>query len=113
MTLSNKISFDQVLSCGSKNSDSFFIVSCLKKQTTPGRLGISVPKRLVSKATERNKIKRAVKESFIGTLRGLPIDVVVIYKDKPAQKRSVKIVRESIQNHFDKIKTELETRENQ
>jgi len=46
-------------------------------------------------------------------LRGLPIDVVVIYKDKPAQKRSVKIVRESIQNHFDRIKTELETRENQ
>jgi len=113
VTLSNKISFDQVLSCGSKNSDSLFVVSCLKKQTIPGRLGISVPKRLVSKATERNKIKRVVKESFIGTLRGLPIDVVVIYKDKPAQKRSVKIVRESIQNHFDRIKTELETRENQ
>ena len=113
MSLSNKISFDQVLSRGEKNSDNFFLVSHLIKQRPPGRFGISVPKRLVSRATERNKIKRVAKEGFTGTLKSLPIDVVAIYKGKPAQKRSVKIVRESIQEHFNRIKTELETRENQ
>ena len=76
-------------------------------------MGISVPKRLVSRATERNKIKRVVREAFIRSLRALPVDVIAVYKDKPAQKRSVKIVRESIQKDFDKIKTELETRESQ
>ena len=76
-------------------------------------MGVSVPKRLVSRATERNKIKRVVREAFIRSLRPLPVDVIAVYKDKPAQKRSVKIVRESIQKDFDKIKTELETRESQ
>ena len=113
MTLSNKISFDDVLSRGKKVTDSLFLVSYLRKEQAAGRMGISVPKRLVAKATERNKIKRVVREAFIRSLRLLPVDVIAVYKDKPAQKRSVKIVRESIQKHFDKIKTELETRESQ
>ena len=113
MTLSNKISFDDVLSRGKKTTDSLFFVSYLRKEQGPGRVGISVPKRLVSRATERNKIKRVVREAFIRSLRPLPVDVIAVYKDKPAQKRSVKIVRESIQKDFDKIKTELETRESQ
>ena len=113
MTLSSKISFDDVLSRGKKATDSFFLVSYLRKGQGPGRVGTSVPKRLVGRATERNKIKRVVREAFITSLRPLPVDVIAVYKDKPAQKRSVKIVRESIQKHFDKIKTELETRESQ
>ena len=113
MTLSNKISFDDVLSSGKKVTDSLFLVSYLRKDQGPGRVGTSVPKRLVGRATERNKIKRVVREAFIRPLRLLPVDVIAVYKDKPAQKRSVKIVRESIQKHFDKIKTELETRESQ
>ena len=113
MTLSNKISFDDVLSRGKKVTDSLFLVSYLRKDQGPGRVGISVPKRLVGRATERNKIKRVVREAFIRSLRLLPVDVIAVYKDRPAQKRSVKIVRESIQKDFDKIKTELETRESQ
>jgi len=113
VTLSNKISFDDVLSRGKKVADSLFLVSYLRKEQGVGRVGISVPKRLVGRATERNKIKRVVREAFITSLRPLPVDVIAVYKDKPAQKRSVKIVRESIQKHFDKIKTELETRESQ
>jgi len=113
VTLSNKISFDDVLSSGKKVTDSLFLVSYLRKDQGPGRVGTSVPKRLVGRATERNKIKRVVREAFIRPLRLLPVDVIAVYKDKPAQKRSVKIVRESIQKHFDKIKTELETRESQ
>jgi len=113
VTLSNKISFDDVLSSGKKVTDSLFLVSYLRKDQGPGRVGTSVPKRLVGRATERNKIKRVVREAFIRSLRLLPVDVIAVYKDRPAKKRSVKIVRESIQKHFDKIKTELETRESQ
>ena len=113
MSLSNKISFVRVLSRGKKSTDAFFFVAYLNNGHPIGRIGVSVPKRLVGRATERNKIKRAVKEAFLQTLRPLSVDIVAIYKDKPAQKRSVKIVRESIQKHFDRIKTELETRENQ
>jgi len=113
VTLSNKISFDDVLSSGKKATDSLFLVSYLRKDQGPGRVGTNVPKRLVGRATERNKIKRVVREAFIRSLRLLPVDVIAVYKDRPAQKRSVKIVRESIQKHFDKIKTELETRESQ
>jgi ribonuclease P protein component len=113
VTLSDKISFDDALSRGKKAANNLFLVSYLRKERPPGRVGISVPKRLVGRATERNKIKRVVREAFIRSLRLLPVDVIAVYKDKPAQKRSVKIVRESIQKHFDKIKTELETRESQ
>ena len=113
MTLSNKISFDDVLSRGKKVTDSLFLVSYLRKDRGPGRMGISVPKRLVGRATERNKIKRAIRDAFLQTLKPFPVDIIAIYKDKPAQKRSVKIVRESIQKHFDRIKIELATRESQ
>jgi ribonuclease P protein component len=113
VSLSNKISFDHVLSRGKKSTDKFFLVSYLNKEQRTGRIGISVPKRLISKATERNKIKRAIREAFVQTLRPFPVDIIAIYKDKPAQKRSVKIVRESIQKHFDRIKIELATRESQ
>ena len=106
MTFSGKISFDDVLSRGKKVTDSLFLVSYLRKDQGPGRVGTSVPKRLVGRATERNKIKRVAREAFIGSLRRLPVDVIAVYKDRPAQKRSVKIVRESIQKHFDKIKTD-------
>lgn len=112
MSLSNKISFDHVLSRGKKSTDNFFLVSYLNKEHQTGRIGISVPKRLIGRATERNKIKRTIREAFVQTLRPFPVDIIAIYKDKPAQKRSVKIVRESIQKHFDRIKIELETREN-
>ena len=113
MSLSNKISFDRVISSGKKATDSFFLVSYLSKENQVGRIGISIPKRIVGRATERNKIKRVVREAFVQSLRPFPVDIIAVYKDKPAQKRSVKIVRESIQKHFDRIKTELETRENQ
>ena len=107
MPAQKKISFDQVLCEGSKKSDNCFKVSYLASSNHKARLGISVPKRIVKKATDRNKIKRIVRESFAKNPIYPPTDIVVIYKDRLPEKRNVSIVRESIDKHLSSIQTEL------
>ncbi|MCY4144204.1 MAG: ribonuclease P protein component [Gammaproteobacteria bacterium] len=53
------------------------------------RLGLVIPKRVVRKSTDRNGIKRIVREWFRTNSRDIPsVDVVVIIRSRPSDSRN-------------------------
>ena len=68
------------------------------------RVGISTAKRIVNKATKRNKLKRLIKNSFLNDLRCEGgFDVVVRVKHQASRAADDKILLESLTGHWQKI----------
>lgn len=69
------------------------------------RLGLVVPKRVVRMATERNRVKRTIREWFRTNAREFPsIDVVVVIRSRPARGGDIcQMVRWALQRWKDTI----------
>ena len=106
MLLSAKIDFGRVLKSKPINKDHLFMVYAIQNSLKKARLGISLPKDKIKKATNRNKLKRTIRNSLEG-LSTLSADIVFVYigNDEPYD---AKIVKESLEHHKNKI---LETAE--
>ena len=81
-------------------SDRFFVVYSRKASQTGGRLGVTVSRRVSAKAVDRNKIKRAVRESFRlhqGHIKKL--DVVAIAR-RDARSANPRQLRSSLERHW-------------
>ena len=106
MLLSAKIDFGRVLKSKPINKDCLFKVYAIQNTLNKARLGISLPKDKVKKATNRNKLKRTIRNS-LETLSALSADIVFVYisNDEPYD---AKIVRESLEHHKNKIKETAE-----
>jgi ribonuclease P protein component len=92
-----------VLSSSTKSEDELFSVFFVKSKTKHCRLGVSLPKKIITKAATRNKIKRTIKNSFsffFQTTKG--IDVVVRAKREPQTNTSDKILQ-SLDQHWKTI----------
>ena len=73
--------FANVFSSHDRSSDGFFLFLAVNNNTELARLGLAVPKKNISKAVERNKIKRFIRESFRLQKKKLKgMDVVVLVK---------------------------------
>ena len=70
--------------------------------TELARLGLVVPKKNISKAVERNKIKRLIRESFRLRKERLKGKDVVVFVKKQFDIKQVKI-EQMLTNHWDKI----------
>jgi ribonuclease P protein component len=71
--------FGRVFDKATRSRDQIFTVLCRRNETSTGRLGLAISKKHCRRATERNRIKRIIRESFRqqqALLSGL--DVVVI-----------------------------------
>jgi ribonuclease P protein component len=80
-----------------------FSVFFIKNKTNRCRLGVSLPKKIIAKATKRNKIKRIIKNSFNMFFQETGgIDVVVRAKKEPQQNTSDKILQ-SLDQHWKTI----------
>ena len=101
MLLSAKIDFGRVLKSKPINKDQLFKVYAIQNTLKRARLGISLPKDKIKKATNRNKLKRTIRNS-LETLSTLSVDIVFVYisNDEPYD---AKIVRESLEHHKNKI----------
>jgi len=82
-TINNRLldaaAFGRVFDKATRSRDQLFTVLCRRNQTSIGRLGLAISKKHCRRATERNRIKRIIRESFRqqqALLSGL--DVVVI-----------------------------------
>ena len=66
-----------------------------KNSIGQGRIAIAVPKRILKKAVERNRVKRAVREVFrLHQVRAHPVDMLVTLQRKtPAQTGSRKVAQ--------------------
>ena len=106
MLLSAKIDFGRVLKSKPINKDHLFKVYAIQNNLKKARLGISLPKDKVKKATNRNKLKRTIRNS-LEDLSALSVDIVFVYisNDEPYD---AKIVRESLEHHKNKIKETAE-----
>jgi ribonuclease P protein component len=101
--LTNKLSFNGVLSSNTKSEDELFSVFFVKNKTNFCRLGVSLPKKIIAKATKRNRIKRMIKNSFnvfFQEIKG--IDVVVRAKKEPQPNTGDKILQ-SLDQHWKTI----------
>ena len=56
--------FQSVITHGCRSKDTLFIVYAYDNGEQLGRLGVTVSRRVAARAVERNRIKRAIKESF-------------------------------------------------
>ena len=102
--LAEKLNFDLVFSSPTSSEDRFFAVFYIPNKTPKNRIGVSVAKKLINKATKRNRLKRVIKNSFLGSLNSEEgVDVVVRVKYQASRVASDKILLESLANHWQKI----------
>ena len=102
MLLSAKIDFGRVLKSKPINKDHLFKVYAIQNNLKKARLGISLHKDTVKKATTTSKLQRTIGNS-LEALSALSADIVFVYisNDEPYD---AKIVRESLEHHKNKIK---------
>ena len=76
--LLTKAAFDEVFRAGQSAGSNFLRVLVTPAQGNDARLGITVPKRVVKFAHDRNRIKRLLRESFRLARAQLPAIHLVI-----------------------------------
>ncbi len=99
-----KLNFDLLFSSPTKSEDAFFAIFYAPNKASKNRIGISVAKKLINKATERNKLKRIIKSNFMENLvceRG--VDVVVRVKYQASRTPGDKMLLKSLTKHWQKI----------
>ena len=96
--------FAAVFSSRNRSSDKFFLFISTNNNKKLARLGLAVPKKNISSAVERNRIKRFIRESFRlqkSRLKGK--DVVVFVKKQIDTKQDN--IGAALAKHWEKIKT--------
>ena len=76
--LSGRSAFEPLLRTGKRRSVSGYTFYIARRSEGPPRLGILVTRRHAARATERNRIKRCIREAFRLEQRGIgSVDVLV------------------------------------
>jgi ribonuclease P protein component len=82
--LVNQGDFDRVFADNQRARTDYVMVMARPNQVGHARLGMVIPKRLLARAVDRNRVKRCVRESFRLVLAELPAcDFVVRLIAKP------------------------------
>ena len=87
----------------SERFNSFFLVFVKKNGLPESRIGLSVSKKYLPRAVDRNRAKRIIRESFRhvqGRLSGL--DIVVVWKGQSQITNNYKL-RQKIDNLWERI----------
>ena len=102
--MAEKLNFDLIFSSPTTSEDRFFAVFYAPNKTPTSRIGVSVAKRVMNKATKRNRLKRLIKNSFSSSFKcESGTDVVVRVKHQASRAANDKILLESLVNHWQKI----------
>ena len=97
MLLSAKIDFGRVLKTKPISKDHLFKVYAAQNDLEVSRLGISLPKHRIKNATNRNTLKRKIRNT-LDSLTSLSADIVFVYIGG-SESYDAKIVNESIEHH--------------
>ena len=82
--------FGRVFEKATRSRDKWFTVLCRRNEIEIARLGLAISKKQCKKASERNRLKRIIRESFRqhqAELEGL--DIVVMNKAAAARTRTL------------------------
>jgi ribonuclease P protein component len=83
--LLNAAAYSRVFKKATRSRDKWFTVLCRENNVGPARLGLAISKKNCRLATERNRIKRIVRESF-RQHQSLLVGVDVVVMNSPAAK---------------------------
>ncbi|MDB3990324.1 ribonuclease P protein component [Gammaproteobacteria bacterium] len=97
MIPSSNISFDSVIETGQRLSNQYYKLFYIFKNNGTCRLGISLPKSVISKAHDRNRLKRVIRNSM-DPLKKEKLDLVFLLKKNLGQysKNDDMIVRDHL-----------------
>lgn len=103
--------FQRVFRNGRRSADRCFtVLFCHNKRDQP-RLGLAIAKRLVRRATARNRLKRLVRESFRAAAPNLPpVDIVVLAGPAAANVDNATIFA-SLEQHWQRVARRREQQE--
>ena len=95
--ISSNISFDRVIETGHLLSNQYYKLFYAFKNNGACRLGISLPKSVISKAHDRNRLKRVIRNSM-DPLKKEKLDLVFLLKKNRVQysKNDDMIVRDHL-----------------
>ena len=103
--LSEAKAYQRVFNNNKRSSDdTFLVLTHANNGQQYSRLGLAVAKKHLKNATDRNTVKRIIRESFRQDATHLKgYDVVVILKKKP-RTINKKELRQSLNSHWNRIK---------
>jgi len=84
--------YRQVFKSSCRSVDNKFLVIAKKNNLKLARLGLAIPKKNIRKAVSRNKIKRAIRESFRhhkNILKGVDVVIVAHRKQTIINKKTI------------------------
>ena len=96
--------FRSVFRSSRRSGDGAFLVIARKNSNNVARLGMSLPKKHVNQAVQRNRIKRVIRESF-GSAQALlkGLDVVVVVLKGTDNNFDNKSLRSKLEQHWKKV----------
>jgi len=97
--------YQQVFDSASRFKDSNFLILARPNSTNVARLGLAISKKHLHLAVQRNRLKRLIRESFRQNQAALAGVDIVVMAQRLGASSSARTLRESINRHWDKIKT--------
>ncbi|NOQ64826.1 MAG: ribonuclease P protein component [Methyloprofundus sp.] len=95
--------FKRVFAKAERSSDKYFTILAIVNELDHPRLGLAIAKKNIRRAVDRNKIKRAARESFRLQQHDMThIDLVVMARREAAAVDS-KILQASLAKHWLKL----------
>jgi ribonuclease P protein component len=101
--LHHKVQFDLVYREGRRSSDNNFLVLSRQNGLSHARLGLSISAKAVGNAVSRNRVKRAVRESFRNSLHRLPGADIVVNARSGAKTATNAALAHSLEQVWDKL----------
>jgi len=92
-----------VFACPKRSADTFFTVLAAVSGKQTARLGLAISKKQVSRAVDRNRLKRLIREGFRHRCEELAGLDLVIMARRPALDVDNERLRRSLDNHWDKL----------
>ena len=103
LRLKTPADFKKVFACPVKSTDRYFTLLAIKNQLEHPRLGLAIAKKNIKFAVNRNKIKRAARESFrLQQHQLVTLDIVVLARRDAANATSIQLAN-SLEKHWQKL----------
>jgi len=95
--------YKRVFSRPKRSADAFFTVLAMVSARQPARLGLAISKKQASRAVDRNRLKRLIRESFRHHRKELAgLDLVVMAR-RPALDAGNSRLFRSLRNHWQEL----------